>query len=88
MDFMSSMLKDNIKEYYELDESETIGEYRFVYLEVATQRLSRREIKRLAKWWLSKSSRSNPCSPQAENELGRGNIAIEGNLHHEENQSP
>jgi len=52
------------------------------------QRLSRQEIKRPAKWWLSKSSRSNSYSPQAENELGRGDIAIERNLHYEENQSP
>ncbi len=68
MDFMSSMLKDNIKDYYELDESETIGEYEFVYLEEAMQKLSRQEIKRLEKWWLLRSSKSNSYSPQAENE--------------------
>jgi hypothetical protein len=59
MDFMSSMLKDNIKDFYELDESETIGEYCLQHVEGVTPKLSREEIKKQAKWLLLRSSRSN-----------------------------
>jgi hypothetical protein len=59
MDFMSSMLKDNIKDFYELDESETIGEYYFQHVEGVMPKSSREEIKKQAKWLLLRSSRSN-----------------------------